>query len=410
MSPVLRALPILVFGIVLSGMQACSGDARPFEEAVEAAESGLTSLSVEVPEGGLENVILNFGQQVTLSLEGRNADNQVFEVSGSNRRWVSANPDVASVNEDGTVSGISNGTTTVSVSIADVVSNALPIEVSNASLIAIQRVIGATSLDPCVAQSYSATGTFNDGSERSLPSVSFTATPADTTTVTVLSDNSVSLLATTPGSVVLTAAVDALTEPTTITVNDNLGEIAISPSVASVTVDGATQLAASGSYADGGSFITRDLTESLVWTISSEDEAATVSNASGSRGLVSGATTGSASVSAACGDTSGLATLTVFASDVEATSLSFEQDSPLTLPLRGGQISLRVSTGTSFSEDDDVTSGTDFSIVGDTTVLSLGAAGDANGIINPLAIGSTTIRAVYDGRLVAELVVNVALQ
>ena len=409
MSPKIRTLLMPAFVVGFSAIQACSGDARPFEEAIEASQAGLTSLSVEVPEGGLENVILNFGQRITLNLEGGNADNEVFEISGNNRRWVSENPDIASVNDDGTVTGISNGTTTVSVSIADVVSNAFPIEVSNAPLISIQGVIGATSLDPCVAADYGAIGTFGDGSERNLPSVSFTATPTDTTTVTSLSENSVSLLATSPGSVVLTAAVDTLTGSSTITVNDSLTAIAISPSVATVTVDGTVQLVASGMFANGDSFITRDLTESLVWSIDSEDETATVSNASGSRGLVTGEATGSASVTAACGDTSSLATLTVLTSDVEATSLSFEQGLSLNLPLLGGQVSLRVSTGSSFSEDDDVTSSTEFSIVGDTSVVSIGTDVDTNGIINPLTIGSTTIRAVFDGRLVAELDVDVTL-
>ena len=172
MSLKIRALLMPAFVVGFSAIQACSGDARPFEEAIEASQAGLTSLSVEVPEGGLENVILNFGQRITLNLEGGNADNEVFEISSSNRRWVSENPDIASVNDDGTVTGVSNGSTTVSVSIADVASNAFPIEVSNSPLIAIQGVIGATSLDPCVAADYGAIGTFGDGSERNLQSVS----------------------------------------------------------------------------------------------------------------------------------------------------------------------------------------------------------------------------------------------
>ena len=409
MSPILRSLRMPALVVVCSIVQACSGDARPFEEAIEASESGLTTLSIEVPDGALENVILNFGQRITLDLEGGNADNEAFEISGSDRRWVSENPDIASVSENGTVTGISNGTTTVSVSIADVVSNAFPVEVSNSPLVAIQSLIGASSLDPCVAENYGATGTFGDGSERSLASVSFTATPTETTTVTSLSENSASLLATTPGTVVLTAAVETLTESSVITVNNNLTDIAISPSVATVTVGGTLQMVASGTYTSGDSFITRDLTESLVWTINSEEETATISNAVGSRGLVSGEAAGSATITAACGDTSGLATLTVLTSDVEATSLSFEQGLSLDLPLLGGQVSLRVSTGSSFSEDDDVTSSTEFSIVGSTSVVSLGTDIDTNGIINPLTIGSTTIRAVFEGRLVAELDVNVTL-
>lgn len=410
MNLILRTWSLLAVMVALGSIQACSGDSRAFEEAIEASQSGLTSLTVDVPEGDLENVILNVGQRYTLMLEGRNADNETFDVSSSNRRWVVENPAVASVDEEGTVTGVSNGTTTVRVSIADVVSNAFPIAVSNSTLTAIERVIGDTSLDPCVAANYRATGTFGDGSERSLPTVSFSATPADSTTVSSLSDNSASLLATTPGSVILTATVDTLTRDETLSVNDSLTEIAITPSPASVSVGSTVQMVASGTYTNGESIVTRDLTEALVWTISSEDERATISNASGTKGLVSGVAAGSASVTAACGDNLVLTTLTVSSTGTETSSLSFNQDSPLVLTLRGGQVSLRVSTGTSYSENDDVTSSTDFSIVGDATVLSIGNIGDAKGIINPLTIGSTRIRAVYDGRLVAELNVSVVTQ
>ena len=410
MNLILRTWSLLAIMVLLGSIQACSGDSRAFEEAIEASQSGLTSLAVNVPEGDLENVILNFGQRYTLTLEGRNADNEAFDVSSSNRRWIVENPAVASVDEEGTVTGVSNGETTVRVSIADIVSNAFTIVVANFPLTDIQRVIGDASLDPCVATDYRATGTFGDGSERSLPSVSFSATPTDSTTVSSLSDNSASLLATTPGSVVLTAAVDALSRDETIVVNDSLTDIAITPSPASVAVGSTVQMVASGTYTGGESIVTRDLTEALVWTITSDDERATISNVSGSRGLVSGVAAGSASITAACGDISVLTTLTVSSTGTETSSLSFNRDTPLVLTLRGGQVSLRVSTGTSYTESDDVTSSTDFSIVGDATVLSIGNIGDAKGIINPLTIGSTRIRAVYDGRLVAEADVSVGTQ
>jgi len=407
-----RLLALMLVLATTTSITACDGDARPFEEAVEASLSDLASLSITVPTGDLEDVVLNFGQRYNLNLVGRNDDGEVFEVSAGNRRWVVADPEIASIDNNGTVTGLSNGATTVQVFVADVESNIFPIVVSNFSLTAIQRIIGETALDPCVAASYVATGTFGDGTERSLSSVVFTATPTDSTTIQTLSDNTNSLLATTPGVVSLTASVGDVSLTSEITVNDSLTSLDITPSPASVTVGSTLQMVASGTYVNADVTSTRDLTEAINWTIAnnSESESATISSTDGSRGLVSGENTGSATINAECGVTSSLTTLIVSTTGSETSALNFNVDDPLTLPRRGGQFSLKVSTGSGYDESNDVTSSTDFSITGDTSVLTVGNSGDAKGIINPLSFGTTTIRAVYDGRLVAELSVNVTTQ
>jgi len=282
--------------------------------------------------------------------------------------------------------------------------------VSDAPLTAIQRLLGEPSIDPCIASSYRTTGIFADGSERSLPSVSYSATPVDGVTITTIDDAEVSLVATTSGFVSLTASVDVISLTSNIVVNDSLTDIEVSPSPAGVTVGSTVQMLATGTYNDGESITTRDLTETLDWSITSDDDIATISTESGSRGLVSGTEAGSATVVSSCGDVSTQTSLTITSTGSDTTSLSFNVSDPLQLPLRGGQFALRVSTGTTFNDSEDVTDNTDFSVIGDTSVLSIGNIGDSAGVINPITFGTTVVRAVYDGRLVAELEVTVVVQ
>jgi len=106
---------LVSIALLASGISACSGDARPFEEAIEASQSGLASLTVTVPTGDLDDLVLNIGQQYTLRLEGSNINDEVFNLSTSDRRWSVDNPAIASVDDNGTLTGLSNGSTTVRV-------------------------------------------------------------------------------------------------------------------------------------------------------------------------------------------------------------------------------------------------------------------------------------------------------
>jgi hypothetical protein len=73
-----------------------------------------------------------------------------------------------------------------------------------------------------------------------------------------------------------------------------LSSIAVTPSPVSVAVGGSQQLAATGTYSD---LSTHDLTNVVTW-LSSVETVASVSNANGSRGLLTAAAAGTTSVTA----------------------------------------------------------------------------------------------------------------
>ena len=76
-----------------------------------------------------------------------------------------------------------------------------------------------------------------------------------------------------------------------------LSSIAITPSPLSVAVGGHQQLTATGTWGDTPA-TTADITNNVTW-LSSSDATATVSNAAGSRGLLTAVSAGSVTVTAA---------------------------------------------------------------------------------------------------------------
>ena len=87
-----------------------------------------------------------------------------------------------------------------------------------------------------------------------------------------------------------------------------LSSVAVTPADPSVPFGGTLQLTATGTYSDG---TTMDLTKQAAW--SSSGSAVTVSNTSGSQGLASGVSVGSATVTAALSGVSGSTLVTVTA-------------------------------------------------------------------------------------------------
>jgi len=111
------------------------------------------------------------------------------------------------------------------------------------------------------------------------------------------------------GSATITASYLGVSGGSVLTVSAaTLSSIHITPSPVSVAKAGSAQLAATGAYSDGSSY---DLTQVATW-LSSSPTIATVSNASGSQGLLTALATGSTNVTAVFqGVTSTAAAVTV---------------------------------------------------------------------------------------------------
>jgi hypothetical protein len=134
------------------------------------------------------------------------------------------------------------------------------------------------------------------------------------------SDNSVATVGTTSGlatpvvagSTTITATYQGLKGTAQLTVNGSaLSTITVSPNPLNVAVGGHQQLAALGTYADSS---TEDLTNVATWL--SSTGAATVSNAAGSHGYLTGVSTGSPTVTATFRGVNGTVTANIGSTSV----------------------------------------------------------------------------------------------
>lgn len=165
-----------------------------------------------------------------------------------------------------------------------------------------------------------ATATYSDGSTTDVTNDATWS--SDTPSVATVSDASGSkglVTGVAEGAAAVTAAYGSMTGSSAVTVTPaQLTSIAVSPASASVAAGLTTQLTATGTYTDGS---TADVTNDATWA-SDTPSVATVSDASGSKGLVTGVAQGAATVSASVGSVSGSSSVTVTAAVAQSLTVS----------------------------------------------------------------------------------------
>jgi hypothetical protein len=168
-------------------------------------------------------------------------------------------------------------------------------------------------LDPSVPlgrpQAFTATGTFDDASVRDVTAqVAWTSSvPAVATISNAAGSQGVATTRAT-GTTAIAATLPGLTAATTLTVTDAVvASIAVTPARFAVARGKTQALTATGTFTDA---TVHDLTDQVTWA-SSLPGAVSVSNAAGSRGVASGLTVGTASITASFAGVTGSTTLTV---------------------------------------------------------------------------------------------------
>lgn len=428
-----KFLRVLLPSLLIT-LAACSGESRPFVEAVEVSELDLVTLAVGAPEDAIEPLYILNNEDIKLTLGGTDSAGGAVTIPAESRSWKVSDSSVASINDNGVLTGRNDGVVDVSVKIAHIVSNSYQVTVSNATLASIEAIEGEAAVDPCLAQRYLASGTFSDGSTRTLTSVNWSL---DDTTAQVLADEdgSASVTATTPGGVTLVASADTYTLERELTVNDSLESIVISPLDLGMTSNSTRKMIATGSYigtqpvepadsasdeepttgpASDDSTGNLDITADVVWSVDADEAVATISNNAENRGELHATGEGSVSVQASCGPVSGSGTIVISASESTAsgtsTDLSFDvvddNDEIYNLPLATRNVNLRLSTGSEFSISDEVTREANWEVREGINVLSVNNIGATKGQVTLLQAGTAVIRASHEGRF-ADLTINV---
>jgi uncharacterized protein YjdB len=290
--------------------------------------------------------------------------------------WLSAETDVATVNDSGLASALATGTSVVTATFG-AKSATSTLTVTDAVL----NSIALTPVDPSIAngltEQFTATGTYSDGTSVDI-TTSVTWSSADTSVATVVSSGIARGIAT--GSSVITATSGAISATSVLTVTDaTLSSITVTPANPSIPKDQTQQLKATGVFSDGTS---TDITASAEWS-SANTSVATVNT----NGLASGVASGTSDITATSGTTSGSTTLTV----TNAT-LSSLVVSPATPSVIKGMSKQFAATGT-YSDDSvhDVST----EVIWSSTDL-LVAKIDTNGLATGIGAGSSLITATLD--------------
>jgi trimeric autotransporter adhesin len=255
-------------------------------------------------------------QQFTAS--GTFSDGSTQDVTGI-VQWASSNTSVASTSNAAGSSGLTTCLATGSSSISATsgsITTSTTLTVSNATLVSITVNPPGPSIGLGTTQQFTAIGTFTDGSTQNLTaSVTWSSlNPA----VAAVNSNALGISLTT-GTATITATLGGITGSALLTVTSaSVVSITVSPSTTAIPSGLNQTFTAVGTFTDGSM---QNVTNSAYWT-SSVPGVATVSNTSGSNGMVSSTSSGSTVISATLGGVSGSGNLTVTSGILAAIEIS----------------------------------------------------------------------------------------
>jgi hypothetical protein len=220
--------------------------------------------------------------------------------------WKSESSSVASISTTGLATGLKTGTSLIDASYTR---NGVTVTASTQLTVA-DRTITQLLIQPTtptvhlgLTLPFIATAMYDNGTKATVTgSATWVSSKTSVATITTssagggLGGGATTAGVATPvasGTTTITASFGGFSQSTDLTVSSGtLSSIDITPSPLTVVVGNTQQLKATGNYSDG----TEDLTNVATWL--STDSVATVSNASGSIGLLKGVSTGTAHVKA----------------------------------------------------------------------------------------------------------------
>jgi uncharacterized protein YjdB len=319
---------------------------------------------------------------------GRNVTGQAM--------WRSSAPAVATINNGGFARCVTVGTTTISAT-----NGAFS---ASTTLTCTQAVVTELQISPVLAsifvgqvQTYTVLLVYSDGTTMNVGGNQLTWASSNTAVATVSSGGfgpggggpgggGPRATGVSAGSTTITATYQGFTATSTLNVSVAvLSSVSVTPALVTLAAGQQQQMTATGIYSDGS---TRNLTGNATWT-SSADAVASVSNAGG-RGLLTGLTAGSATITATVMGISGTAGVTV--SDAQLMQV---QVTPALATLPVGLQQAYTAIGV---YGDLTTRNLTSQVVwttGDGTVASVSNATASKGVLTSLKAGTTTVVATF---------------
>ena len=304
--------------------------------------------------------------------------------------WESTDEAIASVSNfggtEGVVSALSNGTTTISATYDEGITDNVLLTVSSANLLSIAVTPNNPSLALGLKQTFTATGTFDDASTQDLTlSVTWASSDLGVATVSNASPTIGTATSEAQGTTTISATLGLISGNTLLTVGaPNLVSIAVTPVSTSIRNGTLAQFKATGSYTNNS---TQDITDDVTWS-SSDLGVATISNGGGSEGLATSVSPGTATIVATLGLISGNTSLTVQSATL--TSIAITPNDP---SIADGTSVRLTATGTfSDASTQDLTKQVTWAS-SDVGVATISSTSPTIGVATSVSQGSTTISA-----------------
>jgi uncharacterized protein YjdB len=236
------------------------------------------------------------------------------------------------------------------------------------------------------SQQYLATAIYSDNSKSDV-SAATTWASSDTSVASIASSG----LATTLklGKTTISAVYQSMAASTELTVGAaTVVSVAVTPTNASLPKGAGRQYAATATFTDNS---TSDVTATATWA-SSVASVATVSNAAGSRGLVTAVTPGQTTISANQGGVIGSTTLTVTAATLKAIEVT-----PSAASVAKGNNRQFAATGVYTDNSTQNLTAVAIWSSSAAAVASISNEAATKGLAKGLTVGSSTIAAAYSG-------------
>ncbi len=304
--------------------------------------------------------------------------------------WTTSNAAVATA-AGGVITLQSAGNATITAAYGGF-SQTIAVTVQNKTLSSIAVTPGSTSVPVSGTQNYVATATYSDAStEIVTASASWSTSNAGVAQISNTAPSVGRVTGVATGAVTVSASIGSFTGNATLTVSAaTLSSIAITPGDSLIGTSETQQMIATGTFSDASTSV---ITDSVTWS-SSDTTAATISNALGSRGLV---TTPSFAgykltiITANYGATNGTTQL-----GVNGATISSILVTPAVTLAVGGTYNLKAWANLSDGGTIDVTDMAVWTSASTTSVTISNAIG-AKGLVTAVATGTSSISAVYGG-------------
>jgi 6-phosphogluconolactonase (cycloisomerase 2 family) len=343
----------------------------------------LVSIGVTPANPGIAN-----GLTSQFAATGVYTDNSTQDLTAS-VAWTSSDTTIASVSNasvsHGLATSLSPGAVTITAASGSV-SGSTSLTVTPAALVSITVIPANPSIANGTQQQFAATGAYTDSSTHDV-TAAVTWISSDVTVAAISNASGSNGLATSvgQGSATISATLGSIAGSTGLTVTPAaLVSIAVIPANRSIANGTGQQFAATGTYTDNSS---QPLTNSVNWS-SADTTVASISNASGSKGLASSAGQGSATITATLGSVSGSTGLTVTAATL--VSIAITPQSP---NVTDGASQQFTATGT---YTDNSTQNLTASVTwasSDTTIAAVSNAAGSSGLAMAAGVGTTSISA-----------------